>query len=58
MAKKEKTEDVVFSKDLILQSEKYREHRDLLGVLLQENEEYSFLQIEEMIENYTKGKVK
>lgn len=58
MAKKEKTEDVVFNKDLILQSEKYREHRDLLGVLLQENEEYSFLQIEEMIENYTKGKVK
>ena len=64
MTKKNETvetvEEVVskFNKQQIIKSQRYQKHRDLLTVLLKDNEQYSYEDIEAMIDNFMKGTVK
>ena len=57
MADKEKKIDDVFSKEQILQSKKYRDRRDLLSVLLADNESYSFKAVDDIIKKFMEGEV-
>ncbi len=47
----------LFSKDQLLNSERFRGRRDILNVLLRDDKEYSVESAELMIEKYLKGKV-
>ena len=47
-----------FSKNSFLQSEKYRNRRDLLSVLLKDNESYTENQVNEKINEFMKGSVR
>lgn len=59
MATKTKKEDeVLYSKEQIIASKKYSDRKDLLNVLLEENKEYSFTEIDEIIENFMNKEVK
>lgn len=61
MAKKatlEKSEDLSkFSKSQIVNSKKYSNRRDLLAALLEQDKEYSFSDIEEIINKFNEKKV-
>lgn len=61
MAKKaalEKSEDLSkFSKSQIVNSKKYSNRRDLLTALLEQDKEYSFSDIEEIINKFNDKKV-
>lgn len=57
MADKEKKSEDVFSKEQILQSKKYRDRRDLLSVLLTDNESYSFKAVDDIIKKFMEGEV-
>lgn len=46
-----------FSKVSILSSNRFADKRDLLSVLLQDNKEYSIKEVNDLIDNYMKGKV-
>ena len=60
MAKKT-TEEIeqksAFTKQQILSSKKYKRRRDILGVLLNENEEYTFDNVDSLLKKFMKGKV-
>lgn len=60
MAKKT-TEEIeqksAFTKQQILSSKKYKSRRDILGVLLNENEEYTFDNVDSLLKKFMKGKV-
>ena len=47
-----------FDKQQILKSEKYSNRRDLLNVLLKDNQQYSHEEITALIDEFMKGKVK
>lgn len=47
-----------FYKKQLLTSEKYASRRDLLNALLDDNEAYTTVQVDEIIEKFLKGKVK
>ena len=47
-----------YSKRQFLESERYKKHRDLLNVLLDDNRFYSKSEVNKMIDNYLKGKVR
>lgn len=53
-----KTTKAVYSKEQLLGSRKYAAKRDLLSVLLLDDKEYSFDEVDKVIEKYMKGKVK
>ena len=57
MADKEKKIEDVFSKEQILQSKKYRDRRDLLSVLLADQESYSFKAVDDIIKKFMEGEV-
>lgn len=48
----------VFTKSQLVNSAKYRDRRDLVDALLNNNEKYTIEQVDKTIENYMKGKVK
>ncbi|WP_413927560.1 hypothetical protein [Clostridioides sp. ES-S-0048-02] len=50
-----KEENYKFSKEQIVNSKKYVNRKDLLNAILQENELYSFSEVEDMINNFMKG---
>ncbi len=57
----EKTaEKVTFTKDKILSAKKYKHRVDLLGVLLQDGKQYTFDEVDALLDNFfkKKGKVK
>lgn len=58
---KKDTKEVVkvatFNKTAILKSEKYASYRDLLTVLLDENEEYTLEVVDAKINDFMKGEV-
>ena len=56
-AKTEQTEQK-FSKEQILASARYANRRDLMDALLDEKESYTLETVDNMIENYMKGRVK
>ena len=49
------TKDVRFSKEQILRSAKYNKRRDLLNVLLKDNETYTISAVDKLIDDYMKG---
>lgn len=63
MAKKDselkQTEPVVdkFTKEQILASKQYSNRRDVLGVILDDKKEYSTAEVDDILDNFMKGKV-
>ena len=57
MADKEKKIEDDFIKEQILQSKKYRDRRDLLSVLLTDQESYSFKAVDDIIKKFMEGEV-
>ena len=59
MAVKRKTEAgaPAFTGAQILTFDRYRERRDLLGVLLDKDQRYTFSEVDALIDNFMKGKV-
>lgn len=61
MAKTKAVEDqevVTFLKEQLLSAEKYSNRKDILGVLLEDGKEYSFEQVNALLDEFMKGKVK
>jgi len=56
--KTKKDDEILYSKEQIIASKKYSNRKDILNVLLKDDEEYSFSRIDEIIENFMKWKVK
>lgn len=52
------TKEKKFAKNSLINSEKYKSKKDLLKVLLKDDGKYSFEEIEKIIEEYLKRKVK
>lgn len=51
-------ETTAYRKEQILKSRKYAEKKDLLSVLLSEFRDYTLSEVDNLVENYRKGKVK
>lgn len=47
-----------FPKERILTFQRYAKRRDLLSILLKDGQEYTHDQVQSLIENFMKGKVK
>lgn len=63
MATRKKTEPKTpavptFTKDQLLAFSKYCGRRDLLGVLLQDNRCYTYDEVDALVDDFMKGKVK
>ncbi|WP_352524795.1 hypothetical protein [Heyndrickxia oleronia] len=58
MSTEKKSGDPVFSKQQILSSANYRERRDLLNVLLEDDKSYSLKNVNQLIDSFMKRKVK
>lgn len=59
MAKaKLETKEIKFSKEQILKSKKYENERDVINALLKEDKKYSFSDIDKLINDFMKGKVR
>ena len=54
-AKKE--DEVLYSKEQIIASKKYFKRKDILNVLLKDDEEYNFSKIDEIIEEFMNKEV-
>ncbi len=50
-----KEENYKFTKEQIVNSKKYVNRKDLLNAILEENELYSFSQVDDRINNFMKG---
>lgn len=51
-------EKITFTKEQIISSKKYRDRKDLINVLLKNGQSYSLNEVDDLIENFMKGKVK
>lgn len=63
MATRKKTEPKTpaapaFTKEQLLAFSKYCGRRDLLGVLLQDNQRYTYAEVDALVDDFMKGKVK
>lgn len=47
-----------FTKEQLLNSEKYRNKRDILRAVLEDDKKYSIAEADKQIENFLKGEVK
>lgn len=56
--KGEASKTTAFSKAQILSSMKYRGRKDIVNVLLKDNEMYSFDEVDSLINDFMRGKVK
>ncbi|WP_313524821.1 hypothetical protein [Anaerotignum sp.] len=56
--KQSENKETRFSKEAILRSQRYADHRDLLSVLLDNIKVYSQMEVEGCIEKFQKGEVK
>lgn len=50
--------EVKFPKNGVLQSQRYREYRNLLSTVLEDGKNYTAKEIDSMIEKFQKGKVR
>ncbi|MCC0638499.1 hypothetical protein IC211_19650 [Clostridioides sp. ES-S-0001-02] len=50
-----KEDNYKFTKEQIVNSKKYVNRKDLLNAILEENELYSFSQVDDRINNFMKG---
>ncbi|MCI9430586.1 MAG: hypothetical protein HFI94_10715 [Lachnospiraceae bacterium] len=48
----------LFTKEQLLAAKRFRERRDMVDALLLPERQYSVKEVEQMMENYKKGKVK
>ena len=55
--KTKKDDEALYSKEQIITSKKYSNRKDILNVLLKDDEEYSFSRIDEIIENFMNKEV-
>ena len=55
--KTKKDDEVLYSKEQTISSKKYSNRKDILNVLLKDDEEYSFSRIDEIIENFMNKEV-
>ena len=55
--KTKKDDEILYSKEQIITSKKYSNRKDILSVLLKDDEEYSFSRIDEIIENFMNKEV-
>ena len=46
----------VFSKEALINSKRYRQQRDLLAALLEDEQQYSLAQTDEYIQKFMKGR--
>lgn len=58
MAKKEVKEAIKYSKQAIVNSKRYANRKDILSVLLEEDKEYSFDEIDTIINDFMSKEVK
>ena len=47
-----------FTKEALVNSKRFRNERDIVSALLEDGKEYAISEVEDMIMNYMKGKVK
>jgi hypothetical protein len=47
-----------FTKEALVNSKRFRNERDIVSALLEDGKEYAISEVEDMIVNYMKGKVK
>ena len=58
MAKKEKTESKAgFTKEQLYNSKRYEAHKDLIGILLEDDREYTFEEADNKINEFLKKEV-
>ena len=55
--KTKKDDEILYSKEQIIASKKYSNRKDILNVLLKDDEEYSFSRIDEIIEKFMNKEV-
>ncbi|EUB33230.1 MULTISPECIES: hypothetical protein [Fusobacterium] len=55
--KTKKDDEILYSKEQIIASKKYSNRKDILNVLLKDDEEYSFSKIDEIIEEFMNKEV-
>jgi len=55
--KTKKDDEILYSKEQIISSKKYSNRKDILNVLLKDDEEYTFSRIDEIIENFMNKEV-
>lgn len=55
--KKEKTE-TTYSKTQLVQSQKYKNKRDILNFILDDNKRYIFKEVDALVDNFLRKKVK
>ena len=55
--KTKKDDEILYSKEQIISSKKYSNRKDILNVLLKDDEEYSFSRIDEIIEGFMNKEV-
>lgn len=48
----------VYNKEQLISSKKFMNNKDVLSVLLEDDKEYSESEVNEIVENFMKGKVK
>ena len=54
----EAVEEAKHSKNALILSKRFSDNIDLLGVILDDNTQYSIAEVEEKIQNYLKGVIK
>lgn len=54
----EATAAIKYSKEQLIRSERYMKRRDLVGALLKDGKAYSLEEVDALLDNYMKGKVK
>ena len=54
----DKQQEALFTKEQILASKKYANRRDALGVILNDDEEYTLKKVDSLLAKFMKGKVK
>lgn len=52
------TEELKYTKESILNSKKYSERKDILSVILKEDEEYTLNDIDDILNKFMKGEIK
>lgn len=55
--KKSETENITYSKEALLKSQKYLEKRDLISILLDNETEYSLDEVDGLIEEFLNKEV-
>ena len=55
--KTKKDDEILYSNEQIIASKKYSNRKDILNVLLKDDEEYSFSRIDEIIEEFMNKEV-